>query len=129
MGTNGRIARHMDRRDTAIRRCWKEWVDSGRFQRYDGSDKPRATEDWKDILICQISCHKALFIVITHQTCEPLTVSTMTIHGRLIEQYLRSYRPLRNLPFTPAQRYVDDILRTVFLSFLLQSTLTLFSAR
>ncbi|GFX82959.1 uncharacterized protein TNCV_4938291 [Trichonephila clavipes] len=34
---NWRIARHMGRSDVAIRRCWQEWVESGRFQRYDSS--------------------------------------------------------------------------------------------
>ncbi|GFW32248.1 HTH_Tnp_Tc3_2 domain-containing protein [Trichonephila clavipes] len=34
---NRRIARHMGRNDTAIRRCWKEWVNNGRFQRHVGS--------------------------------------------------------------------------------------------
>ncbi|GFX87963.1 uncharacterized protein TNCV_4374281 [Trichonephila clavipes] len=34
---NRRIARHMGQSDAAIRRCWKEWVDHGRFQHHDGS--------------------------------------------------------------------------------------------
>ncbi|GFU94632.1 HTH_Tnp_Tc3_2 domain-containing protein [Trichonephila clavipes] len=34
---NRKIARHMGGNDAAIRRCWLEWVDNGRFQRYDGS--------------------------------------------------------------------------------------------
>ncbi|GFV46747.1 uncharacterized protein TNCV_1882061 [Trichonephila clavipes] len=28
---NQRIARHMDRSDAAIRRCWQEWVENDRF--------------------------------------------------------------------------------------------------
>ncbi|GFU12688.1 HTH_Tnp_Tc3_2 domain-containing protein [Trichonephila clavipes] len=40
-----RIARHMGRTDAAIRRCWQEWVENGRFQHYDGSGRPRATAD------------------------------------------------------------------------------------
>ncbi|GFU61440.1 HTH_Tnp_Tc3_2 domain-containing protein [Trichonephila clavipes] len=32
-----------------------------------------------------------------------IRVSTMTIHRWLIERNLRSYRPLRHLPFTPAR--------------------------
>ncbi|GFX52134.1 hypothetical protein TNCV_547931 [Trichonephila clavipes] len=34
---NRRIALHMGRSDAAIRRCWHEWVERGRFQRHDGS--------------------------------------------------------------------------------------------
>ncbi|GFX74782.1 HTH_Tnp_Tc3_2 domain-containing protein [Trichonephila clavipes] len=34
---NRRIARHIRRSDLGIKRCWQEWVDSGRFQRHDGS--------------------------------------------------------------------------------------------
>ncbi|GFU34341.1 HTH_Tnp_Tc3_2 domain-containing protein [Trichonephila clavipes] len=49
--TNRRIARHMGRGDAAIRRCWQEWVDSGRFQRHDDSGRLRATEDLEDRLI------------------------------------------------------------------------------
>ncbi|GFX13754.1 HTH_Tnp_Tc3_2 domain-containing protein [Trichonephila clavipes] len=48
---NRRIARHMGRNDAAIRRCWQEWVDKGRFQRHDGSGRPRTTADQEDRLI------------------------------------------------------------------------------
>ncbi|GFS84533.1 hypothetical protein TNCV_4606991 [Trichonephila clavipes] len=41
----------MGRSDAAIRRCWQEWVDSGSFQRHDGSGRPRATADQEDRLI------------------------------------------------------------------------------
>ncbi|GFS72690.1 uncharacterized protein TNCV_1420861 [Trichonephila clavipes] len=34
---NRRIAPHIGRSDAVIRRCWQEQVDSGRFQRHDGS--------------------------------------------------------------------------------------------
>ncbi|GFU94289.1 hypothetical protein TNCV_3513291 [Trichonephila clavipes] len=37
-----RIARHMRRNDTAIRRCWQERVDSGRFQRHDSGGYSRS---------------------------------------------------------------------------------------
>ncbi|GFW20587.1 HTH_Tnp_Tc3_2 domain-containing protein [Trichonephila clavipes] len=47
---NRRIARHMGRSDVAIRRCWQEWVDNGRFQRHDGSSRPKATADREDRL-------------------------------------------------------------------------------
>ncbi|GFU91213.1 hypothetical protein TNCV_4925431 [Trichonephila clavipes] len=38
---NRRIARRMGRSDAAIRRCWQEQVDSGRFKCNDGSSRPR----------------------------------------------------------------------------------------
>ncbi|GFW21203.1 HTH_Tnp_Tc3_2 domain-containing protein [Trichonephila clavipes] len=38
---NRRITRHMGRSDAAIRRCWQEWVENDRFQRHDGSGRPR----------------------------------------------------------------------------------------
>ncbi|GFX13518.1 hypothetical protein TNCV_2192721 [Trichonephila clavipes] len=41
----------MGRGDDAIRRCWQDWVDSGRFQRNDVSGRPRATVDREDRLI------------------------------------------------------------------------------
>ncbi|GFV97004.1 uncharacterized protein TNCV_4352161 [Trichonephila clavipes] len=34
---NRRISCHLCRSDAAIRRCWQEWMDNGRFQRHDGS--------------------------------------------------------------------------------------------
>ncbi|GFY32769.1 uncharacterized protein TNCV_4638751 [Trichonephila clavipes] len=34
---NRGIVRHMGRRDAVIRRFWQEWMESGRFQRHDGS--------------------------------------------------------------------------------------------
>ncbi|GFV79394.1 hypothetical protein TNCV_1903661 [Trichonephila clavipes] len=35
----------------AIRKCWQEWVDSGRFQSHYGSGRPRATADREDRVI------------------------------------------------------------------------------
>ncbi|GFW39548.1 uncharacterized protein TNCV_3908571 [Trichonephila clavipes] len=42
---NRRITRQMGGSDGAIRRCWQERMDSGRFQRHDGSGRPWATAD------------------------------------------------------------------------------------
>ncbi|GFY21860.1 transposable element Tc1 transposase [Trichonephila clavipes] len=41
----------MGRNDVAIKRCCREWVDSSRFRRHDGSGRSRATADRVDILI------------------------------------------------------------------------------
>ncbi|GFX88126.1 HTH_Tnp_Tc3_2 domain-containing protein [Trichonephila clavipes] len=49
--TNWRIALHMDRSDAAIKRCWQEWVDIGKFQRHDGSGRPRSPAEQEDWLI------------------------------------------------------------------------------
>ncbi|GFX56189.1 HTH_Tnp_Tc3_2 domain-containing protein [Trichonephila clavipes] len=48
---NRRIARHMGRSDAAIRRCWQERMDNDRFQRHDGSGRPRTAADQEDGLI------------------------------------------------------------------------------
>ncbi|GFV26668.1 transposable element Tc1 transposase [Trichonephila clavipes] len=45
----------MGRSDTAIRRCWQEWVENGRFQRHNSSDRPRATADQEDRLIVRLA--------------------------------------------------------------------------
>ncbi|GFV03501.1 HTH_Tnp_Tc3_2 domain-containing protein [Trichonephila clavipes] len=41
----------MSQSDAAIRRCWQEWVENGRFWRLDGRNQPRATADREDRLI------------------------------------------------------------------------------
>ncbi|GFS82816.1 uncharacterized protein TNCV_3127661 [Trichonephila clavipes] len=48
---NRRIVRHMGRSDAAIRRCWHEWANNGRFQSHDRSGRYRATADREDRLI------------------------------------------------------------------------------
>ncbi|GFX78690.1 hypothetical protein TNCV_31301 [Trichonephila clavipes] len=40
----------MGRSDAAIRRCWQEWVDRDRFQRIDGSGRPRCLA--KSVQMC-----------------------------------------------------------------------------
>ncbi|GFV68115.1 transposable element Tc1 transposase [Trichonephila clavipes] len=47
---NWKIARYMDRNDTDVRRCWQEWVDSGRFQRHDGGNHA----DWRRIVFSDV---------------------------------------------------------------------------
>ncbi|GFW92461.1 transposable element Tc1 transposase [Trichonephila clavipes] len=61
----------MGRSHAAIRRCWKEEVENGRFQRHDGNGRSRATSDQEDRLISEIcartdhyaACHLRLHIV------------------------------------------------------------------
>ncbi|GFT26928.1 HTH_Tnp_Tc3_2 domain-containing protein [Trichonephila clavipes] len=88
---NGRIVHHMGRSDTAIRRCWQEWVDNGRFQCHEGSGRPKATVDQEDRFIV-ISAVTALDSLLSTIRRMALTrVSTINIRRRLIERNLRSY--------------------------------------
>ncbi|GFX06459.1 HTH_Tnp_Tc3_2 domain-containing protein [Trichonephila clavipes] len=86
----------------AIRRCWQEWVDSKKIQRHDGSGRPRVTEDQEDRLIVRsaVTVHYSSFSTI--RLSSRTRVSIMTLHRRLTEQNLCSYRPLRHLPLTSA---------------------------
>ncbi|GFU52882.1 HTH_Tnp_Tc3_2 domain-containing protein [Trichonephila clavipes] len=72
-------------------RCWKEWVDGGRFQRHDGSGLPMATEDKDDKLIVRLVIAALDSSLSTIRRMTRTRVSTMTIHRRLIERNLRSY--------------------------------------
>ncbi|GFU56874.1 HTH_Tnp_Tc3_2 domain-containing protein [Trichonephila clavipes] len=102
--SNRRIARHRDRSDAAIRRCWQEWVNKDRFQRHDSSRRHSATADREDRLIVKTAVI-ALDSSLSTIRCVTCTrVSTTTIHRRLIERSLPSYGPLRHLPLTPAHR-------------------------
>lgn len=100
--TNRRIARHLSRSDATIRRCWQGWVENGRVQRQDGSGRPRATTNREDRAIVRsaVTAPSSSLSTIRRSTQTP--VSTMTIHRRLRERNLRSRRPLRHLPLTPA---------------------------
>ncbi|GFY25712.1 HTH_Tnp_Tc3_2 domain-containing protein [Trichonephila clavipes] len=84
---NRRIARHMGRNDAAIRRCCQEWVENCRFQRHDGSCRPRSPADPEDRLIVR-SAVKVHYSSLSTMRLTPLPrrrVSTMIIHRRLIE--------------------------------------------
>ncbi|KFM68833.1 hypothetical protein X975_07143, partial [Stegodyphus mimosarum] len=98
---NRRIARHMSRSDAAIRRCWQEWVYNGRFQRHDGSCRPRSTTNREDRLIVRSAVTAPDSSLTKIRRATRTRVSTMTIHRRLIERNLRSCRPLSHLTLTP----------------------------
>ncbi|GFW39114.1 HTH_Tnp_Tc3_2 domain-containing protein [Trichonephila clavipes] len=100
---NRRIVRHMGRSDAASRRCLQKWVESGRFQRHDGSGRPRATADREDRLIIRSAITSSNSSLSTIRRATRTRVSTMTIHRRLKGRNLRSYRLLRHLPFVPAR--------------------------
>lgn len=102
--SNRRIARHMGRSDAAIRRCWQQWVDNGRVERRDGSGRPRATTDREDRLIVRAAVTAPDSSLSSIRRATRTRVTTMTIHRRLRERNLCSYRPLRHLPLTPAHR-------------------------
>ncbi|GFY29381.1 HTH_Tnp_Tc3_2 domain-containing protein [Trichonephila clavipes] len=80
--SNRGIARHMGRRDAAIKRCWQEWVDSGRFQSHDGSGQFRPTADQEDTFIVTsvVTALDSSLTTIRFTTCT--RVSTMTLHRR-----------------------------------------------
>ncbi|GFY13992.1 HTH_Tnp_Tc3_2 domain-containing protein [Trichonephila clavipes] len=104
----------MGRNDAAIRRCWQEWADNGRFHDHDGRGRPRVTSDREDRLIVRPSVTAPDSSLSTIRRATRTRVSTMTIHRRLIELNLRSCRPLHHLPLTPAhcrvrlQWYLDQ---------------------
>ncbi|GFT98067.1 uncharacterized protein TNCV_3362731 [Trichonephila clavipes] len=155
---NKRITCHMGRSDAAIRRCWQEWVDSSRFQRHDGSGRPKATTD-RDNRLTVRSAVTALdsslsLPTVTQPTTHACTLSIQITlcpdnHPRCVWRRLgQRVDPAFNIArhtspqpgvmvwgaisfvsLTPlgvikgpliAQRYVNDILRTVLLPFLLQ---------
>lgn len=45
--TDWAITRHMGRSDEAIKRCWQEWVNNGRYQREDGNGLPKNKKNEK----------------------------------------------------------------------------------
>ncbi|GFS56436.1 HTH_Tnp_Tc3_2 domain-containing protein [Trichonephila clavipes] len=79
-GTNWRIARHMGLSDTAIRRCWQEWVNNCRFQRHDGSGRPRAQADREDRLIVKSAVTAPNSLLSSIRRAARIRVPTMTIH-------------------------------------------------
>ncbi|GFW46098.1 HTH_Tnp_Tc3_2 domain-containing protein [Trichonephila clavipes] len=92
----------MGRSHAAIKRCCQEWVDSGKFQRHDLSSRPRSTADQEDRLIVRSTVTALDSSLSTIRRVTRTRVSPMTLHRRLTERNLRSYRPLRQLPLTPA---------------------------
>ncbi|GFW85886.1 HTH_Tnp_Tc3_2 domain-containing protein [Trichonephila clavipes] len=80
----------------------QEWVDNGRFTRHDDSGQPRATADRKDRLIVRSNVTEPDSMLAIIGSVTRTSVSTITIHRRLREQNLRTYRQLRHLPPTSA---------------------------
>ncbi|GFS79855.1 HTH_Tnp_Tc3_2 domain-containing protein [Trichonephila clavipes] len=60
----------MGRSDAAIKRCGQKWVDSGRFQRHDGSCRPMDTADQEDRLI---TANRAKSTLVPTATLRPIT--------------------------------------------------------
>ncbi|GFV98173.1 uncharacterized protein TNCV_4449301 [Trichonephila clavipes] len=79
----------MGRSNAAIRRWWQEWVESGRFQRHDGSGRPRATADREDKLTVKSAVTAPDSFLSTIRRATRTRVSTMTIHRWLLERNLR----------------------------------------
>ncbi|GFT10493.1 uncharacterized protein TNCV_1942601 [Trichonephila clavipes] len=68
----------MGRSDAAIRRCWRDWVDSGRFQRHDDSGRPRSTADWEERLIVKSAFTVPDLLLSTIRPAGPLWSSLET---------------------------------------------------
>lgn len=102
--SNRRIARHLDRSDATIRRCWQEWVNHGRTQRREGSGRPRATTEREDRSLVRAALTDPDASLSSIQRATGASVSTRTINRRLRDRGLRSRRPLRRLPLTSVQR-------------------------
>ncbi|GFT21561.1 HTH_Tnp_Tc3_2 domain-containing protein [Trichonephila clavipes] len=92
----------MDESDVSIRRYWEEWVNSGKFQRLDGSGQPLDTTDREDRLIVRSAVTEPDSSLSTIRRVTRTRVSTTTIHRWVIERNLGSYRPLRHLRLTPS---------------------------
>ncbi|GFS98814.1 transposable element Tc1 transposase [Trichonephila clavipes] len=124
-----------------LNRCWQEWVDRGRFERPNGSDQPRATADRDDRL--------SVRSIVTTPDSSLSTIRRATrlrvrVWRRLRQRVDPAFTIVRHTYLQPgvivwgaisfdcktllvvnrgtlsAQRYIDDILRTVLLPFLLQ---------
>ncbi|GFV71966.1 HTH_Tnp_Tc3_2 domain-containing protein [Trichonephila clavipes] len=87
--TTGNVIQVGGRSDVAIRRCWQEWVDSGIFQRHEGSGRPRTTVDLEDRLIVRSAVTAPDLSLSTIRRATRTRVSTMIIHRQLIERNLR----------------------------------------
>ncbi|GFW36510.1 HTH_Tnp_Tc3_2 domain-containing protein [Trichonephila clavipes] len=77
-------------------------MDNGGFQRHDGSGRPTVTANLEDSLIVISAVTAPDLSLSTIRRATHTRVSSKTIHRRLIEQNLRSHRPLRHLSLTPA---------------------------
>lgn len=102
--SNRRIARHLDRSDATIRRCWQEWVNHGRTQRQEGSGRPRETTEREDRSIVRAALRAPDSSLSSILRATGASVTARTINRRLRERGLRSRRPLRRLPLTSVHR-------------------------
>ncbi|GFW02313.1 uncharacterized protein TNCV_1732281 [Trichonephila clavipes] len=83
-------------------RCYQEWVVNGKFQHPDGNGRLCATADREDRFIVETAVTETESSLSTIRRTTHKRVFTMTIHRRLIERKFRTYRPLHQLPLTPA---------------------------
>ncbi|GFT47348.1 HTH_Tnp_Tc3_2 domain-containing protein [Trichonephila clavipes] len=81
----------------------KNGGDNDRFQSHVSSGRPRVTAHREDKLVVRSAVTVPISSLSTIRRVTLTGVSAMTIQRQLIEQNLRSYRPLRHLPLTPAQ--------------------------
>lgn len=103
-----RVASHLGRSDSTVRRCWDQWIRERSHTRRPGSGRPRQTNSREDrhiIRHARVAPTSSLSTIQT-QVAPSLQapVSVRTVARRLSEGHLVSRRPLRVLPMTPAHR-------------------------
>ncbi|GFS68379.1 uncharacterized protein TNCV_3000601 [Trichonephila clavipes] len=116
----------MGRSDAVIKSCWQEWVESGKFQRYDGSVQPTSTADRDNEIRLQLcpDDHRRRVWRRPGQRADPaFTIARYTVPqpGVLVWGAVSfdSCSALVIITGTHSQtvRRQDDILRTVLLPF------------
>ena len=102
------IARHLERSDRTVRRCWEQWEHSRTRTRHEGSGRPRMTDVREDRFIVRQARTQPMASLSSIQrhtgALQVSPVSRSTIARRLAEQGLHSRRPFRRLPLTVRHR-------------------------
>lgn len=101
------IGRHLQRTDTAVQRCWQQWLRQGNCRRNEGSGRPRSTNARQDRMIVRQARTAPTVSLSTIQRTTASSIPPVvpsTISRRLAKAGLRSQRPLRRLPLTPQHR-------------------------
>ncbi|GFX87907.1 transposable element Tcb2 transposase [Trichonephila clavipes] len=100
-----RVARQLGRSDCVVRRCWDQCIRAILFTRRLGSGRPQQTSPphCKKVT-CTANCFNACHPGTGNTFTIEAEVSSRTIRRRLAEGHLRSRRPLRVLPLTPAHQ-------------------------
>ena len=98
-----RIALHLSRSCSTIRRYSQEGMKNGHTQRQEGSSRPKETREHEDRAIVRVALTIPYASLSSTVRATSASVTERTIHRLLTERGLRSRRPLRRLPFTSVQ--------------------------